>query len=35
MRVLKLTEEEEAGVKGAWRKEMGKIPQAVGKLFSH
>ena len=34
---LKLSEEEQAGVKGAWKKEareIGKVPQAVGKLFS-
>ena len=37
MKGLRLTEEEESEVQGAWRsgaKEMGKVPQAVGKLFS-
>jgi hypothetical protein len=37
LRDLKLTEEEERGVKGEWSAyegEQGQIPQAVGKLFS-
>jgi hypothetical protein len=38
MKGLKLIEEEEeVRVKGAWRmnaKELGKVPQAVGELFS-
>lgn len=33
MRGLKLSEEERTGVRGEWRKEAEKLPQAVGKLF--